>query len=89
MPYITEKAEFISPKDCDHEYVFEKDKKYFINIGSVGQPRDADNRSCYVIWEGDRVRWRRIDYDHGVTAKKIFDTPDLDPRAGDRLALGR
>ena len=86
---ITETAEFIGPKDCDYEYTFEEGKKYFVNIGSVGQPRDLDPRACYVIWDGNKVKWRRVEYDHPTTAKKIYDNSDLDPRAGDRLALGR
>jgi len=29
----------------------EQEKKYIINIGSVGQPRDGDNRAKYAIWD--------------------------------------
>ena len=31
-------------------------EKSFVNIGSVGQPRDGDNRSSYVIVDGDAVK---------------------------------
>jgi len=86
---ITEDSQFISPKDCNGEFKFESGKKYFVNIGSVGQPRDGDTRGCYAIWDGDKVRWRRVEYDYRTTMQKIFNTPQLDPRAGERLAHGR
>jgi diadenosine tetraphosphatase ApaH/serine/threonine PP2A family protein phosphatase len=86
---ITEDAQFISPKDCNHEFFFEKGKKYFINLGSVGQPRDGDTRACYAIWHGDKVTWHRVEYDYRATMERIFNTPQLDPRAGERLAYGR
>jgi nucleoside-diphosphate-sugar epimerase len=40
-------------------------KKYFINVGSVGQPRDGDPRACYAIFDATArtVRFRRIPYD--------------------------
>ncbi|MFC1707995.1 metallophosphoesterase family protein, partial [Planctomycetota bacterium] len=39
--------------------------KHIVNVGSVGQPRDGDNRSCYVIYDdqANSVTWRRIHYD--------------------------
>ncbi|HXG63432.1 MAG TPA: metallophosphoesterase family protein [Planctomycetota bacterium] len=86
---ITEDSRFISPKECDHVFTFESGKKYFVNIGSVGQPRDGDTRACYAVWDGDTVRWRRVEYDYRATMQKIFGTPQLDPRAGERLAQGR
>jgi len=29
----------------------EKDKRYIINVGSVGQPRDNDARTCMGLWD--------------------------------------
>ncbi len=94
---ITETSKFIPPKDCtpvgdrnDHwEFRFEPGKKYLVNLGSVGQPRDGDTRSCYAIYDGDSVRWRRVEYDYRKVMDKIFALSELDPRAGERLALGR
>ena len=64
--------------------------KAMVNVGSVGQPRDGDNRACYVILEDERrVRFRRIEYPFTVTAKKIRDIADLDNFLGDRLEKGR
>jgi diadenosine tetraphosphatase ApaH/serine/threonine PP2A family protein phosphatase len=86
---ITEESRFIPPKECNYKYTFEPGKKYVINLGSVGQPRDGDTRSCYAVYHGDSVEWRRPEYDFKVTMQKIFNTPQLDPRAGERLAHGR
>ncbi|MCK4686291.1 MAG: metallophosphoesterase, partial [Pirellulales bacterium] len=64
--------------------------KAMINVGSVGQPRDNDPRSCYVIVEDfETVRYRRIQYDVKTTCDKIYNIPDLDNFLGDRLLVGR
>jgi len=48
--------------------------KYFINAGSVGQPRDGDWRACYVIYdlEEQLVVFRRVEYDIATTQQKIL-----------------
>jgi len=53
------------------------DKKTIINVGSVGQPRDADPRACYVIFDGTTVYWRRLQYPVAKTMEKIRQIPDL------------
>jgi hypothetical protein len=60
-----------------------------VNVGSVGQPRDGDNRSCYTIIDENKILFRRVEYDFNVTAQKIYDEPDLDNFLGDRLKEGR
>lgn len=65
------------------------DGKAMVNCGSVGQPRDADPRACYVILEDDAVRFRRIEYPATVTCGKIHAIGDLDNYLGDRLLQGR
>ena len=42
-----------------------------VNVGSVGQPRDEDNRSCYVVLDMDdkTVTYRRVAYDFDKTAE--------------------
>jgi diadenosine tetraphosphatase ApaH/serine/threonine PP2A family protein phosphatase len=86
---ITEESQFISPKECDYKWEIPAGKKFLFNLGSVGQPRDGDTRACYAVYHGDSVTWRRVEYDYKVTMQKIFNTPQLDPRAGERLANGR
>ena len=49
------------------------DRRYIINIGSVGQPRDGNNQAKYVIFEPDanRLDTRFIPYDIAATVAKI------------------
>ena len=50
-------------------------EKALINVGSVGQPRDGDNRAKYVLWDPVK-RWlqvRCVPYDIQKTAQKILD----------------
>lgn len=65
-------------------------KKYFINVGSVGQPRDGDPRAAYVIYDmiNNVVELRRLPYDIATTQKKILDA-GLPGRVATRLADGR
>jgi predicted phosphodiesterase len=90
---FTTGPEFLAPTvpAGDREAVIELPRhKAMINVGSVGQPRDGDNRACYAILEDDqRVRFRRIEYPFAVTTKKIHDIADLDNFLGDRLEKGR
>ena len=70
--------------------VIEEGAKYFINAGSVGQPRDGDWRASYVIYDmpENKVVFRRIEYDLATAQQKILAT-DLPPGLADRLAEGR
>ncbi|MEI6235291.1 MAG: metallophosphoesterase family protein [Planctomycetota bacterium] len=72
----------------DMTYAIPQGLKTIINIGAVGQPRDKNKDSCYVIFDGKTVRYRRVAYDIATTMKKINAIPDLDKRLADRLATG-
>ncbi|HEY3318902.1 MAG TPA: metallophosphoesterase [Planctomycetota bacterium] len=74
------------PAEPGRKYMFEK--RVMVNVGSVGQPRDKDNRACYVILEPDGFRFFRVPYDFQKTQEKILACPDLDPRLAERLANG-
>jgi len=64
--------------------------KYFINVGSVGQPRDGDPRASYCIYDSDAesVELFRLDYDIETTKQKILDA-GLPERLADRLDFGK
>lgn len=68
----------------------EGDSKYFINVGSVGQPRDGDPRACYAIYDIPHrlIVFRRVDYDREVTKAKIL-SAGLPPALAERLDEGR
>jgi predicted phosphodiesterase len=49
------------------------DASYFINVGSVGHPRDGNSKAKYVIWDSSdgTLLVRAIPYPAEVTAEKI------------------
>lgn len=63
--------------------------KYFINVGSVGQPRDADPRACYVVYDSDArvVTFRRLAYDV-ESARQAILAAELPTPLADRLVRG-
>ncbi|MGA2246819.1 MAG: metallophosphoesterase family protein [Verrucomicrobiota bacterium] len=65
-------------------------KKYFINVGAVGQPRDNNPKAAYVIYDMDAqtIELRRLDYDIASAQKKIL-AAGLPERLAERLAFGR
>ena len=65
-------------------------RKYYINVGSVGQPRDGDPRAAYAIYDlaQNVVELRRIEYDFQTTQRKILEA-GLPSRAASRLEIGR
>ena len=78
----------MTPEQVEYKYQIGQER-FMVNVGSVGQPRDGDPRSCYVIQEDDKITFHRVEYDWGVTADKIYRTPDLDNFLGDRIKEGR
>jgi diadenosine tetraphosphatase ApaH/serine/threonine PP2A family protein phosphatase len=64
-------------------------RRYIVNVGSVGQPRDRDPRAAYVVWdvEARRIEGRRVVYDMSVTHRKIVQA-GLPKFLADRLRVG-
>lgn len=85
---FTESLQFLAPDEIDYTYQLDG-RKTLCNVGSVGQPRDGDWRSCYVLLDGTTIRYRRVEYDVETTIKKIKDIDELDDFLGDRLRDGR
>lgn len=67
-----------------------KGTRYLINPGSIGQPRDGDNRASFGILDSDRMTMTiyRVAYPYEKTQAKIRAAGLPGPLA-DRLALGR
>ena len=63
--------------------------KWLINVGSVGQPRDRDNRSCFGIFDSETQTFEhvRTAYDIDTTADKIR-SAGLDEKFAARLFAG-
>ena len=68
----------------------EPGKKYFVNVGSVGQPRDGDPRAGYVVYDLARqtIELRRLEYDVATAQRKIREA-GLPERLAKRLGEGR
>ncbi|MDO8735195.1 MAG: metallophosphoesterase family protein [Elusimicrobiota bacterium] len=45
--------------------------KSIINPGAVGQPRDGDNRACFMILDGNKTTFHRVNYDIKAVQKKM------------------
>ncbi|MCX8228837.1 MAG: metallophosphoesterase family protein [Planctomycetota bacterium] len=73
----------------EDQLALREDHSYLINVGSVGQPRDGDPRLCYVIFDGEVVRWRRLVYNHEAAAERIYAAEGLPNTLGERLLVGR
>lgn len=81
-----DKSEYIRPSGVK----IENGKKYLINVGSVGQPRDGDPRAAYVIYddESGTVDIKRVVYDIEGAQKKILKA-GLPAFFAERLPEGR
>ena len=67
----------------------EKGKRYIINVGSIGQPRNGDSRLSFGIFDVDRWEYEHVvsEYNIETARKKIIDA-GLPPYLGDRLLAG-
>lgn len=72
------------------KFKVEPGRKYFVNVGSVGQPRDGNPHAAYVIYDLNEgsIELRRIMYDIPKAQEKIRNA-GLPERLADRLALGK
>ncbi len=82
-----EEPRFVHQRDLPESITFEGEKM-IINVGSVGQPRDRDPRTCYVTCEDHTFRFHRLEYDFQTTQRKIRAISQLDQRLADRLGEG-
>ena len=85
---FTESFQFLSPQELNFKHAL-GDQKAMVNVGSVGQPRDGDPRSCYVIIEDDTLQFVRIEYPIQEVVSQIYAIEDLDNFLGDRLLEGK
>jgi diadenosine tetraphosphatase ApaH/serine/threonine PP2A family protein phosphatase len=71
------------------DFVLKDGLKYIVSVGSVGQPRDYDNRASYTIYDtATRLfEFKRVEYDIDLAATKIFDS-NLERNFGHRLFIG-
>jgi len=61
----------VEPQD----FVLQEEKRFLVNVGSVGQPRDGDARACYCVLDTAQrsVIWRRIPFDLDAYRRALSD----------------
>jgi predicted phosphodiesterase len=90
MPGVfLDEPDFYLPSELGGAYPIVEGEKAIINIGSVGQPRDKDNRASYVYVNENKVHFVRVAYDFETTMNKIFAIEQLDNFHAERLRDGR
>jgi diadenosine tetraphosphatase ApaH/serine/threonine PP2A family protein phosphatase len=70
-------------------FTLEEGVKYIVSVGSVGQPRDYDNRASYTVFDSDKrsFEFLRVEYDIESAANRIF-AGSLERNFGHRLFIG-
>lgn len=71
------------------KFALDDDWKYIVSVGSVGQPRDYDNRASFTVYDTETKEFdfKRVEYDIEAAAAKIFES-DLEKNFGHRLFIG-
>jgi diadenosine tetraphosphatase ApaH/serine/threonine PP2A family protein phosphatase len=66
------------------------ERRFLLNPGSVGQPRDGDPRAAFLLLDLDarRAEFHRVEYPIERTQREIADA-GLPPILGQRLAVGQ
>jgi predicted phosphodiesterase len=70
VPVIFSKSDYYRQT----EFTLKKSQKYLVNVGSVGQPRDGDPRTCFVTYDDEKneINYIRLDYEIQKTYNKII-----------------
>lgn len=72
------------------DFTLELGQRLFINVGSVGQPRDGDPRASYVVYDmaARQIRFRRVAYDvqAAMARNRLAGLPE---KCASRLEIGR
>lgn len=76
--------------DDDSRFAIGEDKDFFINPGSVGQPRDGDSRASFGLLDTEKKEFEliRVPYAVGEAADKVIEA-GLPQFLAERLHLGR
>jgi diadenosine tetraphosphatase ApaH/serine/threonine PP2A family protein phosphatase len=72
------------------EAILEKDKRYLVNVGSIGQPRDGDSRASYAVYDTEEslIQIIRVKYDINEASRAIKEA-GLPEFLAKRLFAGR
>jgi predicted phosphodiesterase len=83
------KLNIIKIHECKHTLELDKNARYLINPGSVGQPRDRHSLAAYAIFDLEKLKLNiyRIHYDISTAQQKILKA-GLPTSLAARLSLG-
>lgn len=70
-------------------FTLRTDRKYIVSVGSVGQPRDTDNRASVTLFDTETLRFEfvRVPYDIESAADDVFGQ-ELERNFAHRLFIG-
>jgi predicted phosphodiesterase len=86
-PFLATTMGVMVPHDGHRSFRIPKGHKAYICVGSVGQPRDRDQRASFATLDGELLTFHRIAYDVQKTQRKII-TAGLNRFLADRLGEG-
>ena len=89
-PVIFEEDDGVIQKIAGGKCVLDEGRRYLINPGSVGQPRDRDPRASFAIFDpvSKGVEIVRVEYPVEEAREKIL-RAGLNPKLGNRLLIGK
>jgi len=72
----------IRAHEVEYRFTIEKGKRYILNVGAVGQPREkivkdgkvvgnGGTAACYVVIDGDNITWKKVSYDVSKTIDSV------------------
>jgi predicted phosphodiesterase len=86
---ISQDLEYFTLENLNYKFCYtDSAKKFIINVGSVGQPRDNDTRACYVEIDKNIIYFHRVEYDFKATKERILGIERLSNKLGERLVRG-
>lgn len=88
-PLVFEKGATVRCLPADRTRIAQG-RKYFVNVGSVGQPRDGNPDASYAVYDASArtIEFYRVPYDVAAAQEKIR-RAGLPERLAARLAIGR
>lgn len=71
-PFMATRLGIMVPHDGHRTFRVPKGHKAYVCVGSVGQPRDRDNRASFATLDGEQLTFHRLRYDWQKTQGKIL-----------------
>jgi predicted phosphodiesterase len=89
QPFVIEYHEGRIACPCEPEIEIQPGRRYLINVGSVGQPRDRNPLACFATVDlgVNRIEFHRAPYDLQGAQQSIL-TNNLPQQLADRLNFG-